>query len=102
MKKKWTALLLTGAMALSLTACGGQTTTTSSGSSGETGSGDATYTVGICQLAPHDALDAATQGFKDALTEALGDQVQFKEGNAGGEANNCTTIIDGFLSEGWI
>ena len=42
MKKKWTALLLTGAMALSLTACGGQTTTTSSGSSGETGSGDAT------------------------------------------------------------
>ena len=101
MKKKWTALLLTGAMALSLTACGGQTTTPSSGeSSGETGSGDAAYTVGICQLAPHDALDAATQGFKDALTEALGDQVQFKEGNAGGEANNCTTIIDGFLSEG--
>ena len=28
-----------------------------------------TYTVGICQLVQHDALDAATQGFKDALTE---------------------------------
>ena len=32
-----------------------------------------TYKVGICQLVQHVALDAATQGFKDALTEALGD-----------------------------
>ncbi len=58
------------------------------------------YVVGICQLAPHPALDAATQGFKDALTEALGDKVEFKEGNAGGEAPNCATIIDGFVAEG--
>ena len=36
------------------------------------------YTVGICQLVQHDALDAATQGFKDALTEALGDKVVFE------------------------
>ena len=28
-----------------------------------------TYLVGICQLVPHEALDAATQGFKDALEE---------------------------------
>ena len=28
-----------------------------------------TYTVGVCQLVTHDALDAATQGFMDALTE---------------------------------
>jgi predicted TPR repeat methyltransferase len=33
------------------------------------------YTVGICQLVQHPALDAATQGFKDALTKALGDKV---------------------------
>ena len=38
----------------------------------------ASYVVGICQLAPHPALDAATQGFKDALTEALGDAVTFE------------------------
>ena len=31
-----------------------------------------TYTVGVCQLVTHDALDAATQGFIDALTEELG------------------------------
>ena len=28
---------------------------------------DAQYTVGVCQLVQHPALDAATQGFIDAL-----------------------------------
>ena len=60
---------------------------------------DKTFTVGICQLAPHPALDQATQGFMDALTEALGDKVTFDKQNAGGEAANCTTIVDGFISE---
>ena len=97
------AVLTAAAMSLSLAACSG-------GGSGSSGSpapsaspsaqGDAAYTVGICQLAPHDALDAATQGFKDALTEALGDSVKFSEGNAGGDSNNCITIIDGFMAEG--
>ncbi|MBR2274939.1 MAG: ABC transporter substrate-binding protein, partial [Lachnospiraceae bacterium] len=44
------------------------------------------YLVGICQLVQHPALDAATQGFKDALTEALGDAVSFDEQNAAGDA----------------
>ena len=62
---------------------------------------EAQYVVGICQQMTHDALDQATQGFKDALNEILGEGVvKFEEGNAGGEQNNCTTIIDGFLSEG--
>ena len=34
-----------------------------------------TYTVGVCQLVQHPALDAATQGFQDALTEKLGDSL---------------------------
>ena len=63
--------------------------------------GDAqTYVVGICQLAPHVALDAATQGFKDALVEALGDSVQFDEQNAAGESATCATIVNGFVSKG--
>ena len=33
-----------------------------------------TYTIGICQLVQHPALDAATQGFMDTLTAKLGDQ----------------------------
>ena len=43
---------------------------------------DDTFTVGICQLVQHEALDTATQGFKDALTEAFGDKVTFDEQNA--------------------
>ena len=58
-----------------------------------------TYTVGICQLVQHVALDAATQGFKDALTEKLGDSVKFNEQNASGDSANCITIINGFLAD---
>lgn len=57
-----------------------------------------TYTVGICQLVQHDALDAATQGFKDALTEKLGDAVTFDEQNAQGDSNTCSTIVNSFVS----
>lgn len=84
MKKKILATLLTLAMVGSLTACGN---TKSDG-----------YNVGICQLVQHVALDAATQGFKDALTEELGDKVTFDEQNAQGDSNTCSTIINSFVS----
>ena len=57
------------------------------------------YTVGICQLVEHPALDAATQGFKDALTEALGDKVVFDEQNAQHDSNTCSTIVNNFVSK---
>ena len=57
-----------------------------------------TYTIGICQLVQHAALDAATQGFKDALTEKLGDKVTFDEQNAQGEPATCSTIVTGFVA----
>jgi putative ABC transport system substrate-binding protein len=63
----------------------------------EAGDGE-TYTIGICQQIQHAALDAATQGFKDALTELLGDKVTFEEGNASGESANCATIVNGFVA----
>ena len=56
------------------------------------------YTVGICQLVQHEALDAATKGFRDALVAELGDKVKFEEQNASGDPANCTTIINGFVS----
>lgn len=58
------------------------------------------YTVGICQLVQHEALDAATQGFKDALTDKFGDAVTFDEQNAQGDSNTCSTIINSFVSNG--
>ncbi len=59
---------------------------------------DETYTVGICQSMQHVALDAATEGFEDALTDALGDAVTFDEQNASGDTANCATIINSFVS----
>lgn len=57
-----------------------------------------TYHIGICQLVQHPALDAATRGFRDALTELLGDKVEFDEQNASGDNATCITIVNGFVS----
>ena len=89
--KKLIALMTAALMALSLAACGG-------GSGGSADSGSESYTIGICQLLQHDALDAATQGFKDAVTEELGDSVTFDEQNAQGDSAVCSTITGGFVS----
>lgn len=90
--KKLLSLLLAGSMLLALGSC-----SDSDGSTG--GKKDDKYTVGICQIQPHVALDAATEGFKAALTEQLGDKVEFKVQDAGGEQSACTTIINSFVSE---
>lgn len=61
---------------------------------------DKVYTIGISQLVTHDALDAATQGFQDALTELLGDKVVFDYQNAANDTATCATIANGFVSGG--
>ena len=94
--RKLAAMGLAAAMMLSLTACGGGNGNTTS-ENGESGDGK-TYKVGICQLVQHDALDAATKGFKDALTEKLGDKVTFDEQNAQGDSPTCATIVNSFVS----
>ena len=60
--------------------------------------GSKTYNVGIVQLVQHQALDAATKGFKDALTERFGDKVVFNYQNASGEISSCTSIVNSFVS----
>ena len=91
--RKILAVALAAVMLLGMTACGA-----SSAPASTTAAAAEKYVVGICQLVQHDALDAATQGFKDALTEELGDRVAFEEKNASGEPANCTTIVNGFVS----
>lgn len=94
--KKITALLCAVLMLLSLAACGQKTDDSNNG-----GTAGEKYVIGICQLVQHEALDAATQGFKDAVIAELGeDAVEFDEQNASGENNNCATIVNGFVSEG--
>ncbi len=61
---------------------------------------DGKYVVGICQLVTHEALDAATKGFKDAIIEALGEEnVKFIEQNAANNPDTCTTIVNDFVSK---
>lgn len=58
------------------------------------------YVVGICQLMKHESLDKATQGFIDALTEALeaeGRSVKF-DTQVPGEANLCSTVVGAFVA----
>lgn len=102
MKKKILSVILASVMMLSLAACG---SADSSSAGAASASNDAAsdsaeaYTVGICQLVQHDALDAATQGFKDSLTEELGaDKVTFDEQNAQNDPATCATIVNGFVS----
>ena len=66
---------------------------------GMTAIAEGTYTVGVCQLVQHPALDAATQGFQDALTEKAGDSVTFDVQNASGDSNTCSTIVNGFVAD---
>ena len=89
--KKLISLALAAVMALSLVACG-------SGNK-DKDTGDKTYKVGVVQLVQHEALDAATKGFTDALKEALGDKVEVVEKNASGDSNTCGTIVNGFIAD---
>lgn len=100
--KKALVLLLALAMVLSLAACGSApaSTPTEKPATAPAAAEGEVYTVGICQLVQHVALDAATQGFKDALNEALGNKVQFVEQNAANDIPTCATIVNGFVSEG--
>lgn len=64
----------------------------------------ADYTVGIVQLVKHDALDAATKGFMDALQEEMdkaGKTVKFDYQNASNDTALCSTIANNFVSKNY-
>ncbi|MCF0229342.1 MAG: ABC transporter substrate-binding protein [Parasporobacterium sp.] len=57
------------------------------------------FKIGICQLVQHVALDAASQGFMDAIVEELGeDGVVFDYQDASGDSATCATIVNSFVS----
>ena len=104
MKKRIISTVLAAAMAITLCACGSGSTGTGSDNTSADAAADAAskdaYTIGICQLVQHPALDAATQGFKDAVSEKLGDKVTFDEQNAAGDSATCATIANQFVASG--
>lgn len=99
MKKRIFALALAVLMMLSMVACGNK----------NDGNADATptpdeqeakvYKVGISQLVTHDALDAATEGFIDAMNDKFGeDGWEYDYQNAANDTATCATIANGFVS----
>jgi len=91
--KKWMKAIATMmVLSMAMTGCGG------SGDSADDAAGK--YKVGIVQQLEHPALDAATLGFQEKLTELTDGNVVFDYQNAQGEQTNCTTIATKFVSDG--
>ena len=62
-------------------------------------SSDGKYKIGIVQLGEHVARDAATEGFKQAIIDELGeDAVEFNFHNGQNDPNTCSTIVNQFVS----
>jgi len=86
--KKFVSFICILLMLLTMTACGGAAA-----------ADDGKYYIGICQLVTHDALDAATNGFMDAVKAELGEEnVKFDLQNAAGDSNTCSSIANAFVA----
>lgn len=97
MKKKVLAVILGAAMTVSLAACGA-----SGADSSGSGSGEASYTIGISQFAEHGSLDNCREGFIQGLAEegiVEGENLTIEEGNAASDAGTARQISDGFVSD---
>ncbi len=118
--KKAIAFVSAMMLAASMTACGSTSSDTSASASSNASKSSASeassaadassaeesadgkvYQIGVCQLVQHEALDAATEGFIDAVKEGLGeDQVNVEVQNASGDSATCATIVNTFVSNG--
>lgn len=95
MKKLLTILLATICL-FALCACSMGTNSGTNQGTNPTGSNP--IKVGVVQTTQHPALDAATQGFVDALKENGITNVDVQ--NASGESTNCSTIVGNFVADG--
>ena len=88
MKKLISLVLAVLMLAAVLTGCGASTQNDN-------------YTVGICQLMVHESLDQATQGFIDALNEAMAaaGKTVTVDTQVAGDTTYCTTIINTFTAK---
>ncbi len=107
--KKILAIALALMMVLSMTACGAaeKPAETQAAAPAETVATPAEnaapaekFTVGVCQLVPHVALDAATQGFVDELKNILGEEnVEVIVQVAAGDSATCAPIVTDFVAQ---
>lgn len=101
--KKLLALAVAAVLVLGMAACGNSEPANGNDTgslTGTEGGQTAQYTVGVCQLVQHEALDAATQGFQDALDDIMGEGVVAVDvQNAQNDSPTCATIVNKFVSQ---
>ena len=89
-------LLAVVALAGVIAGCGGSSDTSSSPSADTSKA----YKIGITQIVSHPALDAAVQGFMDALAEKGFTNVTYDQQNAEGDMATAASIAQKFASGG--
>ncbi len=109
--KKWAMGILGASLALSLTACGGGSSSTqpaattdkpTENSTSAPAASEQKLKIGITQIVEHPALDAAKKGFIDYLNEngyKEGEQVTYDFQSAQGDMNTATTIAQKFSGD---
>ncbi|MBP1932878.1 ABC transporter substrate-binding protein [Ammoniphilus resinae] len=107
--KKWAVGLLSASLAISLTACGGGSsspttseTPESTAKPADTSQEQKQLTIGITQIVEHASLDAAKKGFIDYLNEngyKEGEQVKYDFQSAQGDMNTATSIAQKFVGD---
>ena len=99
--KKTSVKLITIVLALvlicgTLAACGGKKDPADDGT---TDAPAQKYKIGVVQLVEHVALDAATEGFKQAVIDELGEEnVEIDIQNGQNDPQTCSTIANQFVS----
>jgi putative tryptophan/tyrosine transport system substrate-binding protein len=100
--KKWAMTLLGATLAISLTACGSATPSSSTDKSKDQSAANKQFKIGISQFVEHSALDAAKKGFIDYLNEngfKEGDKVTYDIQNAQNDMSNATSIAQKLVSD---
>ena len=91
-------LLVVIAFAGVIVGCGSNSSSSSSSPSASGGASKA-YKIGITQIVTHPALDAAVQGFKDALAQKGFTNVTYDMQNAQGDMSTNASIAQKFAGE---
>lgn len=102
MKKQILGVMLSAAMILGLTACGGTAQTQETTAAAQDSTAEGNYVIGISQFAEHGSLDNCREGFlaglaEEGITEGTNLTVLFD--NAQADTGTAGTISDNFVSK---
>lgn len=102
MKKQILGVMLSAAMILGLTACGGTAQTQETTAAAQDSAAEGNYVIGISQFAEHGSLDNCREGFLAGLAEegiAEGTNLTVLFDNAQADTGTAGTISDNFVSK---